>query len=287
MTCLSHLRQVGQATLQFHDARGAFPPARIQPKMRAYAPYDCGGQHPSWLVRILPFLEYTSEYANWDLSKPYSEHPAEVIEGVVPVYSCPSRRAGSDAVVASKAIETWVQLPCGCGALRTISMEGGAVGDYAGNHGDLSPGAVGAETDFYWGGNGTGVIISSRGLCESDRPVDWVDRIRIADLTDGTSQTILAGELHVTPDRKNQQPYNGPIYNGEDLAASARVGGPGVPIARSARESQGSVLGFGSWHPDVCHFVLADGSARGVHNFMDTVTLGHLCRRDDGAVNCP
>ena len=122
LTCLSHLRQVGQATIQFHDAYGAYPPARIQPKMQATAPHDCGGRHPSWLVRILPFLEHSSEYANWDVTKPYGEHPAEVTEGVVLVYSCPSRRAGNDAVVAAKTVQTWVQLPCGCGALRTIQV---------------------------------------------------------------------------------------------------------------------------------------------------------------------
>jgi hypothetical protein len=38
----------------------------------------------------------------------------------------------------------------------------GALSDYAGNHGDLTPGAVGKPTDFYFGGNGTGVIISVR-----------------------------------------------------------------------------------------------------------------------------
>ena len=34
--------------------------------------------------------------------------------------------------------------------------------DYAGNHGDLTPGATGEPTDSYYGGNGTGVIISVR-----------------------------------------------------------------------------------------------------------------------------
>ncbi len=72
-----------------------------------------------------------------------------------------------------------------------------AVIDYAGNHGDLSPGAVGMSTDFYFGGNGTGVLISSRALCENDRPKDWIDRLQINSVLDGSSNTILVGERHI------------------------------------------------------------------------------------------
>ena len=43
--------------------------------------------------------------------------------------------------------------------------------DYAGNHGDLSPGAVGAATDFYYGGNGSGVIISVRPNCRGGKAI--------------------------------------------------------------------------------------------------------------------
>src|SRR5690606_32412392 len=61
--------------------------------------------------------------------------------------------------------------------LLTIRYARGSLGDYGGNHGDPSPGFVGAPTDFYYGGNGTGVIISSRAECQNGSPVDWIDRI--------------------------------------------------------------------------------------------------------------
>lgn len=78
-----------------------------------------------------------------------------------------------------------------------------------------------------------------------------------------------------------QVPENGPIYNGRDLTAFARIGGPGAPLARGAADNV-EVIGFGSWHSGGCPFVLVDGSVRIVDPHVDTVVLGFLCHRADG-----
>ena len=72
------------------------------------------------------------------------------------------------------------------------------------------------------------------------------------------------------------------MYNGEELAAFARVGGPGVPILGRRDPLTSLVLGFGSWHPEGCNFVFADGSTKTIENGIDTVTLGEICNRRDG-----
>ncbi len=290
--CLNNLRQIGLATHLFHDNNRAFPPARLFPAKFPQPNHACGGDEPSWLVRIMPFLEQNNLYKGWDLNASYSEHPSEIADQPVPTYLCPTRHAMSDAFIPSSSVTAGVTLPCGCGGVQTINVVGGATGDYAGNHGDPSPGATGSEDDYYWGGNGTGVIISSRAKCimvrqangfgYTLRPSKWVDRISFKTITDGSSNTFLAGELHFTPDNVNTMPYNGPAYNGEDLAAFTRIGGPGVPIARNANDPPGPILGFGSWHPGVCNFVMADGSTHSVSNLLDTITLGQLCHRSDG-----
>jgi hypothetical protein len=48
-----------------------------------------------------------------------------------------------------------------------VEYAGGALGDYAANHGDPSPGFIGLPTDFAFRGNGTGIIISSRAKCSN------------------------------------------------------------------------------------------------------------------------
>lgn len=280
--CLNRIRQIGLATTMFHDTHRAFPPARLFPKKWANYPYDQGNDEPTWLVRIMPYIEQTNNYQQWDLSLAYLDQPEAVRMQPVSLYLCPSRRSEDNAVADGGDADVEVTLPCGCGGTQQVTVVGGATGDYAGNQGDLSPGSTGAATDYYWGGNGTGVIISSQAKLQFGNTLTWIDRIRLASITDGASNTVLAGELHVNPENLNQIPYNGPIFNGQDLAAFTRVGGPGVPILESWQQSPTAVMGFGSWHTGICNFVFADGSARAVSSSIDTVALGQLCNRADG-----
>ena len=281
--CMNHLRQIGLATTLFHDSHQAFPPARLYPKKDD--PFELQffvGDQPSWLVRILPFMEQQAFFNQWDLSEPYTTQPDETINHSLASLVCPSRRTIDNANAPDRSEGIEVTSPCGCGGFVEIRVVGGATGDYAGNHGDLSPGSIGAATDYYYGGNGTGVIISSQARKDRDSTLTWLDRISYTEIADGSSNTVLAGELHVAPENLNTTPFNGPMYNGEELAAFARVGGPGVPLLGKSDPPASLVLGFGSWHPGTCNFVFADGSTKAIDNRVDTVTLGQICNRRDG-----
>ena len=281
--CLNRLRQIGLATVNHHDTLGSYPPARLFARPNAVRPFDKGVDEPSWLVRIMPFMEANNLYQKWDLSVSYNDQLDEAKGNPVELFICPSRRSVDGAQTPSGTIQQQVTTSCGCGGWLTIEVVGGVTGDYAGNHGDLSPGSQGLPTDFYYGGNGTGVIISSRAKTQPSGQLDYFDKITMASITDGSSNTYLAGELHVRPEDLNTIPYNGPIFNGEDLAAFARIGVPGVPLL-GALDEPGTILGFGSAHPGVCNFARSDGSTASVNLNLDTVTLGQLCNRSDGEV---
>ena len=212
----------------------------------------------------------------------FESHPEDVREFIPTVYICPTRRSMTEAVIDSGTFLQPFTYPCGCGGNQVVQLISGAVGDYGGNHGDYTGGSTGQDTDYYLGGNGTGVIVSSRPLCRDTSPAGWIDKIRHKDLLDGATKTFLAGEMHVPLGRLAQVPENGPIYNGLDLPASARIGGPGIPLARAPDDTSMPIIGFGSWHPGVCPFVLADGSVDSIDDFIDTEVLRSDCNRSDG-----
>lgn len=283
--CANHLKQIGLATLQFHDAVQAFPPARLRNREWDWSEdgQTCDSTQPSWLARILPYIEQSAASSKWDVYGRFEDHDAALREFAPEIYRCPSRRAGTaDSVIPSQTIERYVTYPCGCGGTEVVDLVGGAVGDYAGNHGDFTGGSYGMLTDYFRGGNGTGVIISGRPVCRFDRPADWADKIRHRHLVDGASNTFVAGEMHVPIDRLAQVPENGPLYNGKDLTAFARIGGPSVPLARGPEDTVSGSMGFGSWHPGICPFVFADGSVRAIENLIDTVVLRAFTHRSDG-----
>jgi prepilin-type N-terminal cleavage/methylation domain-containing protein len=283
LLCQNNLKQISLATLHYHHDYGFFPPARL-----AFQPYNIPPfavspdlDFPTWKVRILPYLEKDAEFSRWNLMQSFGEHEEAVRRNVVKFYICPTRRSPSEAVVESTTTGGFV-LPCGCGFPPTI-VPGGAASDYAGNMGDLSPGASGLETDFYWGGQGTGVLISARPT-DGGRSDNWRDRIRIADIRDGTTQTILIGEMHVQANRLATIPDNGPAYDGSRFYYSARVGGIGVPIAKGPQDDVNGLglFAFGSWHPGLCPFAFVDGRVIPISNQISTEILSRLTHRNDG-----
>jgi prepilin-type N-terminal cleavage/methylation domain-containing protein len=279
--CRTNLREVSLATLQFTDARGAFPPARLGNRSD-YDDNACALTEPTWLARILPYVGESAAASEWNYYAPYASHDLAVREYTPSVYLCPTRRTMAEAVIPSGEYEESFTYPCGCQGSRVVKLEGGAAGDYAGNHGDMGQGGLWDEFAFFRGGNGTGVLITSRPICRDGLPAGWRDKIRHKDIADGTSKTALVGEMHVPTTRIARPPENGPMYNGDDWAASSRIGDIGAELARGGDDPTVTANSFGSWHPGVCPFAMADGSVRTVDNFIEWTALRSLCNRSDG-----
>jgi prepilin-type N-terminal cleavage/methylation domain-containing protein len=283
MQCQNHLKQWGLAIANFEAARGYLPPARIAPRPGDSTELSCGGEEPNWFAYVLPFVEQTNLVRDVDLFGKWYEQPKEFTSTKFPILFCPSRR-GSQSMLVSRNVGGTTgatRLPCGCpipgrGGSRLVD---GVPGDYAACHGDLSPGAVGLPSDFYYGGNGSGAMNSSRPLCENGKTVDFFDKYRYRDITDGLSNTFLLGEKHISQERLGKFPDDSPIYDGDSLPAGSRVTGPGMPLAQGPNDLVSTYYAFGSWHPGITHFLYADGSIRSLSNATDTVTLGQLANR--------
>ena len=111
--------------------------------------------------------------------------------------------------------------------------------------------------------------------------------IPFAAITDGLSNTLLAGEKHVPRGTFGQPWGDSSYYNGDYRHSTLRAAGPAFPLAQSPndQEAEGAVgYGFGSHHPGICPFVFCDGSVRSLVNSIDPNVLGLLASRDDGQV---
>jgi len=279
--CVGNLRQLALAVHHFHDAHGSLPPARVIDRPPGGSP-PAVGDTATWCVRVLPFLEQQPFYDRWDLSAPYASHAPATRTTAVKTFLCPTRR-GPEQAVSADATGPNMVLPCGY-TVEGMHLEAGATSDYAGNHGDVSPGIAGAPGDLYWGGNGTGTLISSRPVWADGKVVGWQDRITLQTLGDGSSNTALVGEMHIRRGRLAATPENGSMYDGRRFFHMSRLGGPGFPLAAHPDDDvHGTeLLVFGSWHPGVCPFASADGRVQLLRTAVSTTVLERLCNRGDG-----
>lgn len=142
---------------------------------------------------------------------------------------------------------------------------------------------AGKTTDFYFGGNGTGVLISARPTCKDGEVIGWTDKIRATDIVDGLSKTFLIGEMHIARRNMGVLPNEGPIYCGSEVYYSTRIVGPGARLALGPNDQAASQYAFGSWHPGVCHFAFADGSVQALSVNTNTDLLAKLGNRNDGS----
>lgn len=261
MSCSNNLKQLGLAIHNYHDTVGYLPPSRRDPR-------------GTWLVFLLPHLEQGNVDRQWDHNQPYYHSRNQLArETAVKTYFCPSRR--------SSAAEPRLSLQ---GDVRDGQPESphvpGALADYACVAGDPQ-----GQADYWWTTEpgrlpANGAFITS---------YNWTERLtrtfRFADIADGLSNTLFAGEKHVRPGEFGLAGTglncDASAYNG-DKGCAFRRAGRGATLARGPTDPVNGR--FGSWHPGVCQFVLGDGSVRAVRNSIDATTLGYLANRHDGNV---
>jgi prepilin-type N-terminal cleavage/methylation domain-containing protein len=260
--CANNLKQLGLAMHNYHDTTGKFPYLR-----------SGGGQNRhSWVLLLTPYIEQSTIYQA--MSTP--------ITGVNQTDGFNNLTSADPTIVATRSAGVSVLL-CpsrrGVGQLTPIDPGNlsvtGQPNDYAASTGDTN---VVPTTGVFTFDNGSFTQLKEKGR-------------RIADITDGTSNTVMIGEKHLRSSNPEGANPPGTLYdpNYDIIAYSAgiqgsyhRRGGASWPLAQSPTTPQN--MQFGSWHPGIVQFVLADGSVRGLRTSVPGTTLGYLTNINDGNV---
>ena len=97
VVCKAHLKQIGIALRQYHEANGAFPPA--------YVADENGEPMHSWRVLLLPFLEEKALYEEYDLDEPWNGPNNSKLAPKVPAaYRCPGDPSDANTTTSYVAV---------------------------------------------------------------------------------------------------------------------------------------------------------------------------------------
>ncbi len=261
--CKNNLKQIGLAIQNFHEVKGTLPSSRLGP------------QHASWVVQILPYIDQTPLYKQWNLNDTYYLQKPVARTTSIPMFYCPSRRApmlSTQFEISSTGLPDTQPYP-------------GALGDYAANGGAH----VNAIVDNPLC---NGAMCEAQSQLTGSQIVKTQSRTGLRDFKDGTSNVFLVGEKHVPESKFGQSGPSwgdGAIYNGDfprnynRLAGRDNVGQPRFKIAAHGEDLSGPWhCRFGSHHPGACHFAFADGHVANLNVTTDIDVLHKLAVRNDG-----
>ena len=157
--CVNNLKQVGLALHNYHDSALMFPPGYVS---AFNASGNDTGPGWGWAAHCLPQMEQDNLFRQIDLKQPIeASGNAAARVTVVKSYLCPADTA------PAQAFPVGPRLPSGALASTTCTV---APANYVGNFGVFEPGV-----------DGDGVFFRN-------------STVRIADITDGTSSTLMVGE---------------------------------------------------------------------------------------------
>ena len=269
-SCKNNLKQLGLAIHNYHDTHGVFPPGYIDGDgITNGGTGQSGGNDNgySWQAMILPMIEQSALYDQFDFSlHPWGAPGNGVAVGVngassnanhnacsktLPSLSCPS-----DIKPDTTTIHTNTEV----GYHANL-----ATSSYAGNLGCYNGGPCSAN-GFNHKGNFSNGVLQVNG------------KLRFKDVTDGTSNTFLIGEIRWLQDgvgSNNNTLYGGVAGGGQarcdQVAGDGSNASSGGPF-RSLRATRNIVnvagtsdergRAFASFHQGGAQFVMVDGSVR-------------------------
>jgi prepilin-type N-terminal cleavage/methylation domain-containing protein/prepilin-type processing-associated H-X9-DG protein len=271
--CANHLRQIGVALHNFAEAHGALPPGCLvttgtypawDPWTEALATAR-GKRGTSWMLAILPFVEERGLYNRWDFCRSVVGNAATSRTEIGTFY-CPSRRRGLRPGDAARLPATsWSGGGTDYGGCLGAG-NGWSNDSDAGDHHKFANSPIAAER---W--NNPRLIR----IFIPNTPAAF------SDIRDGTSHTIMTGELQRLDGSVSQRTSQ----DGWALGGVATLFTTAMHETGGTYQTGGLNNQFfespGSDHPGGAHFGMADGAVRFVRDTIDIKVFYYLGAMDD------
>ena len=252
MKCSNNLKQIGLAAHNYNDTNSALPPGYL-----ATTTYVDGETDTSpgwgWAAHLLPFLEQDNLFRQINLNQPIGGSAAAA--KVLPGFLCPSDPVPAAAFAVPDAFGATV---------ATVAPT-----SYVG--------CIGGDETETTDQTGMGVFYRN-------------SAVRLTDITDGTSQTLMVGERAWSFARGTWAGAvpNGVCARGAQNPCPGGSGGsspsPTLTLSHShlnntTTDTDGGLDDFSSRHSGGSNFLLSDGSVRFIRNVPDDNPDGSLTKQ--------
>jgi hypothetical protein len=297
--CKNHLKQIGLGFLNHESVQKFFPSSGWGWRWHGDPNRGYGEKQPgSWMYSI---LEYAEEGGLRAVGKgrsnfPQNAHLLPVVSTPVPIFNCPTRRAALALPLVRNAYLA--------DNLRACVVNQCVVprADYVANSGNIFAGEEAGPTsetqadsgryDFIYKQDGV-IFVPQNGISYAH------SEVTVAQVTDGTSHTLMVGEKFLNPDfyTTGEDPADDQgLFSGHDrdfnrytygsnvtslqlatyktnLAAEIAAASNNPARIREPLQDRPGLgernWNFGSAHPGNFHVVMADGSVQSVEYDVD------------------
>jgi prepilin-type N-terminal cleavage/methylation domain-containing protein len=297
-SCQNNVRQLGLAVMNYESARSKFPPGYTQARINAAGQVWTGGstsgftfQGHSVFYYLLPYLEQSNVYDNMDprvmvnnrVTDPTLNRAATVLRMLI----CPSDQLTGESE-------------------RHTNGEYYGMTSYKANGGTRPIFATSSTND--------GMFMAFGPAARKAPSAPIGKELRIAEVMDGLSNTILFGERFHQDDNFDSFTTQAGWNSGSTIRTWARwypaggdaglgniMGGAFAPInyrtpwrhgESGAPTTQGAwfvfqdlrLSAFGSGHPGGASFTMGDGSTRFISDELPQTVLALYCQRADNEI---
>ncbi len=281
--CRNHLKQLGLAIHNYHDVFNMFPTG---------VGYSLWG----WKVYILPYIDQSAQYNLINFANGI-DSTGGTCRGQGS--ACYTSQHQSDALTAA-GVKHWATTPftvlgCPSDPLGNTAYSTSLPVINANYHGVCgnvsSPFRI--NTNGSYGPNSRHRIITVSGgtepypgnpglYTEYNGVFRYVARVRIGDVTDGTSNTFAVGERAV--DQAHSWGWTLTGTEGDSMLGTGAPMWKGPLTPANGYDSSGNSCVFSSHHVGGAHFLMADGAVRFVSQNIDFINYQALGTTSGGEI---